>query len=271
MNTQTIIKNYLADLNITKNITNLEDISNLASAHLKRYFFGNPKILVGEEVPIDLESIYNNIVVNKRGGYCFEHNKLMYEVLKNLGFEVTQHLARILNNDIPKIPMTHRVTILHYQGEKYLVDVGVGFRSPSVIIKFDENNTSSIGHLNTEYKLSSNELGLYTLQRKEKGHYFNIYQFNLFDNIDADFEMGNFYCYGNPTSIWRNHLIMSCFTEDAIYSLHNNVYYRINSKQIDQIEITEVNQFIEIIQNELKANYSHEELTEIFEKHIKQK
>ncbi|QGM80117.1 arylamine N-acetyltransferase family protein [Otariodibacter oris] len=271
MDTQNIIQHYLADLNITKNITTLEDISDLALAHLKRYFFGNPKVLLAEDVPIDLESAYNNIVVNKRGGYCFEHNKLMYEVLKHFGFKVTQHLARILNNDIPKIPMTHRVTILHYQGEKYLVDVGVGFRSPSVIIKFDEKNPSSIGHLNTEYQLSYDNQGLYTLQRKEKDQYFNIYQFNLIENVDADFEMGNFYCYKNPKSIWRNHLIMSCFTNDAIHSLHNNVYYRMYSKHSEQITITEVNQFIEIIQNELKANYSREELIEIFEKYIKQK
>lgn len=103
MDTQQIVESYLQALNIDSDITTLEDISKLAEAHVKAYPFGNPKILLGESVPIDLEGIYNNLVVKGRGGYCFEHNKLMFETLKAKGFEVTEHLARVVNNEAPRL------------------------------------------------------------------------------------------------------------------------------------------------------------------------
>ena len=37
---------------------------------------------------LDTQDLYTKIVVCKRGGYCFELNKLFYELIKTLGFMV---------------------------------------------------------------------------------------------------------------------------------------------------------------------------------------
>lgn len=273
MDTQQTVESYLQALNIDSDITTLEDISKLAEAHVKAYPFGNPKILLGESVPIDLEGIYNNLVVKGRGGYCFEHNKLMYETLKLKGFEVNEHLARVVNNEAPRAPLTHRVTILYYQGDKYLVDVGVGFRSPSVVVKFGETDTPAISHLGIEYKVLpvDADKGVYTMQLMEKGKPFNAIQFNLIENIEADFQMGNFYSYMNPEGLWRNNLVVSCYSEKSINSLRNSDYFKIYAEQTEQIKVTELEQFINIMQNELKANYTRDELTRLFEDYVKAK
>lgn len=273
MDTQQIVESYLQALNIDSDISTLEDVSKLAEAHVKAYPFGNPKILLGESVPIDLEGIYNNLVVKGRGGYCFEHNKLMYETLKLKGFEVTEHLARVVNNEAPRAPLTHRVTLLYYQGDKYLVDVGVGFRSPSVVVKFGETDTPAISHLGIEYKVLpvDADKGVYTMQLMEKGKPFNATQFNLIENIEADFQMGNFYSYMNPEGLWRNNLVFSCYSEESINSLRNSDYFKIYADQTEQIKVTELEQFINIMQNELKANYTRDELTRLFEEYVKAK
>ncbi|PNK60715.1 arylamine N-acetyltransferase family protein [Psychrobacter sp. FDAARGOS_221] len=271
--TKRIIDHYLETLNIDPDLKTLEDISKLADAHLKAFAFGNPKILVGESVPIDLEGIYNNLVVNKRAGYCFEHNKLMYETLKLKGFEVTQHIARVVNNEAPRAPLTHRVTILYYEGETYLVDVGVGFRSPSVAVKFGDTNEPAVSHLGIPYKVLpvDADKGVYTMQLVEKGKPFNATQFNLIENVEADFQMGNFYSYMNPEGLWRNTLVVSCNTEDSINSLRNNAYFKIHADSTEQIEITEFDQFSDIMQNELKVNYTKQELAQLFEGYVKDK
>lgn len=276
MDKQQVVDNYLKALNINPNIKTLDDISKLADAHLKAYPFGNPKILLGESVPIDLEGIYNNLVVKGRGGYCFEHNKLMYETLKLKGFKVTEHLARVVNNEAPRAPLTHRVTILYYQGDTYLVDVGVGFRSPSVVVKLGSSEKSSepaISHLGIEYKVFpvDADKGVYTMQLMEKGKPFKATQFNLIENVEADFQMGNFYSYMNSEGLWRNHLVVSCNSENSINSLRNNVYFKIYAEQTEQIKVTELEQFINIMQNELKANYTRDELTRLFEEYVKAK
>ena len=273
IDTQQIVESYLQALNIDSDITTLEDISKLAEAHVKAYSFGNPKILLDESVPIDLEGIYNNLVVKGRGGYCFEHNKLMYETLKAKGFEVTEHLARVVNNEAPRAPLTHRVTLLYYQGDKYLVDVGVGFRSPSVVVKFGETDTPAISHLGIEYKVLpvNADKGVYTMQLTEKGKPFNATQFNLIENIEADFQMGNFYSYMNPEGLWRNNLVVSCYSEKSINSLRNSDYFKIYAEQTEQIKVTELEQFIDIMQNDLNANYTRDELTRLFEEYVKAK
>jgi len=273
VDTEQIVKDYLDTLNINQDIKSLEDISTLAKAHLQTYAFGNPKILLGESVPIDLESVYNNLVVNKRAGYCFEHNKLMYEVLKAKGFEVTQHLARVVNNQSPPtIPMTHRVTVLYYQGEQYLVDVGVGFRSPTVVIKIGDTEPT-LSHLGIEYNVLpvDADKNVYTMQLMEKNEPYNATAFDLIENIDADFEVGNFYCYMNPEGIWRNNLVVSCYGEDVIYSLRNTDYFKIYADHTEQVTITKLEHFIDIMQNELNVNYSRDELAQVFEGYVQHK
>lgn len=44
-------------------------------------FGGKPKIL-------SLEKIYNDMVVNKRGGFCYEQNGLLHWVLQEIGFKL---------------------------------------------------------------------------------------------------------------------------------------------------------------------------------------
>ncbi|QEY26907.1 arylamine N-acetyltransferase family protein [Neisseria zalophi] len=270
MDIQKIVDGYLKALNITDDIKTLEDVCQLAQAHLKAFCFGNAKILVGETVPIDIESVYNNLVVKRRGGYCFEQNKLMYEVLKAKGFEVGQHLARIVNNEKPRIPLTHRVTLLSYQGDTYVIDVGVGFRSPGVVLKLNAPQPM-MSHLGIQYHVFpvDEQRDIYTLQMIQKEEKFNISEFDLIANIDSDFEVSNFYCYMNPETIWRNHLIMSCLGDDAIYSLRDSSYFKIYDTHTEQIEIQEFKQFADIMQNELNAHYTRDELALLFNNYIK--
>ena len=117
-----IVKEYLNELNINYEIKTLNDITKLIKAHLKSFPFSSLKVLLKEEISLDLESIYKSIVVKKRGGYCFEHNKLMYEVLKELGFEYSSSVlpaknplygweefgkeTKKLSNGLFEIPMT---------------------------------------------------------------------------------------------------------------------------------------------------------------------
>ncbi|MCS4533197.1 arylamine N-acetyltransferase family protein [Neisseria montereyensis] len=270
MDIQKIAEGYLKALNITDDIKTLEDVCRLMRAHLKAFCFGNAKILVGETVPIDIESVYENLVVKKRGGYCFEQNKLIYEVLKAKGFEVSQHLARIVNNEKPRIPLTHRVTLLYYQGDTYVIDVGVGFRSPCVALKLNAPQPT-MSHLGIQYHALpvDEQKGIYMLQMIQKGEKFNINQFDLIENIDSDFEVSNFYCYMNPKTIWRNHLIISRLGDDVIYSLRDNRYFKIYDTHTERMEIKEFNQFANIMEKELNADYTQDELTILFDNYIK--
>ncbi|KAF9925756.1 hypothetical protein FBU30_004498 [Linnemannia zychae] len=88
-------------------------------------------------VDISLEGIYNRVVVQKRGGWCFSLNRLGFELLVELGFRAQTTIGRVCkprNHDDPLhfTSKGHRISIVRFLDEvngtdtKYLFDIGFG-------------------------------------------------------------------------------------------------------------------------------------------------
>lgn len=71
MKNQKIVKNYLDALKINNQIKTLEDITKLIKSHLRTFPFVSLKILLKEDIFLDLDSVYESLVVKKRGAYCW--------------------------------------------------------------------------------------------------------------------------------------------------------------------------------------------------------
>ena len=267
MTTQMIIKSYLEILNIQK-VESLEDITYLIQQHEKTFAFASLKVLLKEEISLDLVSIYESLVVKKRGGYCFEQNKLIYEALKYLGFDVQFFLARVVNNLEVDVPQTHRFTMLNYDNERYLIDVGIGFRSPNVPIKFNEKATYS--HLGLSYKILLNEDGTYNLLVDEHGQWFKATKFDLQPCNEADCEMGHFYSHQHPCAVFVNNLVISRIEQHCIYSLRNKDYIKIYENEFVKIPIENEEQFFHIIKEDFKVNFVNDELSYLYQTYIKE-
>ena len=85
-----------------------------------------------ENKPLDLspDALYEKIVMRRRGGYCFELNGLLTDMLRLMGFHATERFARFLLGE-EDVPMRrHRVTIVHMAEGDYLMDIGVGIIAP---------------------------------------------------------------------------------------------------------------------------------------------
>lgn len=261
MDNKKILIDYLERLNIDFEIKTLEDITKLIKAHLSKLPFSSLKVLLKEDISLDLNSVYENLVLKKRGGYCFEHNKLMYEVLKELGFDVEYFLARVVNNTENIPPQTHRFTVLTYEDEKYLIDVGIGFRSPSVPVKF---NQTSISHLNTPYKILQFEDNTYAMELVEKGKSFIATKFDLNRCYEADFEMGHFYSHRNPKAVFVNNIVLSIIHDEVIYSLVNNKFLKIYKDKTDEVEIKNNDEFEKILKNDFNSEFSSKEIETLY-------
>ena len=266
MKNKQIIKNYLDTLNIVYSIKTLEDITKLIKAHLRTYAFSSLKVLLKEDISLDLESIYENIVVKKRGGYCFEHNKLIYEVLKELGFDVTYYLARVVNNTDNIPPQTHRFTLLKLDNERYIIDVGIGFRTPSVPIKFGDE--SSISHLGVEYKIVEREDNIFSMQLTEKGKPFFATKFDLNRCYESDFEMGHFYSHKSPNAVFVNNFVISLIQDEVVYSIVNNKYLKTYKEKVEELEIKSTEQLAQIVKNDFNSNFTFEEIEFFYNKFI---
>src|SRR5690606_104383 len=76
----------------------LGTLQRIHSLHPKHLPFENLNPLLRIPVKLDLESLSQKMLKQRRGGYCFEHNLLLKAVLESIGFSVRGLAARVLWN-----------------------------------------------------------------------------------------------------------------------------------------------------------------------------
>src|SRR5689334_21848657 len=118
-------KAYLDRLHYTGTVsTNLDSLNVLHAAHLMTIPYENLSIMAGEPFALDEEALFNKMIVQRRGGFCYELNILFARLLRELGFRVDIAAARIFKVDGSIGPnFDHMVLIVHLE-EPWLVDVG---------------------------------------------------------------------------------------------------------------------------------------------------
>ncbi|GAA6016531.1 hypothetical protein JCM11491_002352 [Sporobolomyces phaffii] len=156
----------------------LELLRTLQSAHLVAVPFESTAVHVqnwhadhaeldlghGETVPL-ADAGFRHLVHLRRGGYCFLLNGAYPALLRALGFNVSECLARV--NMIRKDPATHRVdwealshqvSIVDWQGSgaRYLSDVGFGTGTAFPIPMRDGSEVASIPSTDV-YRLSQHD------------------------------------------------------------------------------------------------------------------
>ena len=139
MNTEQI-RAYLNRLEIPQlTRAGLTELNQLLFAQLTHIPFDSIDVWATGTCPsLQLYDIYNKIIVNGRGGYCFELNTLFRSLLNAVGFDAYQVAACILNPDGTPQPPAHNVILCNLDGIKYFLDVGYGGPVPYCALELRE-------------------------------------------------------------------------------------------------------------------------------------
>lgn len=117
----------------------------LTRAHLEHVPFEVLEMTEGHTEPsLEPEGLYEKIVVNGRGGYCFELNKLFYLLLTKLGFSCYPVGVRVLMGRPEPRPISHRGIVAAFGDEKWYCDVGFGGRGPKGILRLDDPDIQTL-------------------------------------------------------------------------------------------------------------------------------
>ncbi len=111
----------------------VESLARIQRAHVRSVPFENLSITgdpftadSGEGVTLSLPALYQKLVEDERGGYCFELNGLFGWLLAEGGFESDRIAARVLGEDgDARPPANHHAHIVTLD-QRYLVDAGLG-------------------------------------------------------------------------------------------------------------------------------------------------
>jgi N-hydroxyarylamine O-acetyltransferase len=161
------------------------------------------------------------LVESRRGGYCFEQNLLMHDVLVQLGYTVTPLAARVIAGvaeDAPPTPVTHRFTVVDLPEGSFIVDVGFGSKCPSHPITLAPDVETVTPH-NT-YRVIPYGIG-FELQFKMAGGWGGLYRFTNEPRYAADYELSNWYTSTHPNSRFVRNLIVTTVDETRRYNLLN--------------------------------------------------
>lgn len=170
-----------------------------------RHFLSVPyeNIDITEKKPImlDRESLFEKIVLKRRGGYCFELNGAFGALLCALGFTVTDCMARFLKGE-SAIPMRrHRVLKTECGDGLFLCDAGVGIISPIFPVRLDTNDVQQIG--GEQYKVTKDAFLGTVIHQCYKGAWDRFFAFTDEPQLDIDYIMPSFYCEKHPDSIFN--------------------------------------------------------------------
>jgi N-hydroxyarylamine O-acetyltransferase len=111
----------------------LATLRSLHRAHLYAVPFENLDVHHSKQaISLDIETLFDKVVRQRRGGFCYELNGLFAALLEAVGFDVTLLSARVRCQDGGFGPEFDHLVLLVRLEQPWLADVGFGesFREP---------------------------------------------------------------------------------------------------------------------------------------------
>lgn len=242
MTADPLLNRYLAHAEVEHGAPTMGLLEQLTRRHLERFAFASIGPQLGDALPLDADSLFERIVVRRRGGYCFEQNGLMFEILGELGFDTSMVLARVLVSGADHPPLTHRFTMVTLDDRRYLVDVGFGAACPPVPVLFDPSSPGD-----GRYRIAEGEAGEFHLQLATDDGWISLYRFDMVRYGPADAELGHFYSHRHPDAAFVNNLVAARILNDEVRSLQNLQLRITRSGDEEQIAVVDARQLRELL------------------------
>ncbi|MBS1518850.1 MAG: arylamine N-acetyltransferase [Bacteroidetes bacterium] len=242
-----MLKEYLNRINYT-GVVSPEHFTlfGIHRNHLLSIPFENLEIHFGKKIILNKDHLYNKIIKNKRGGYCYELNGMLYLLLKETGFKVKMISAQVnIGENADNIwsqEFSHMALIVTFgENENYLCDVGFGdnFIEP---LKFDINvsrkDPAGI------FRIIKGDGEYFNLQNSQDGIEFkNSYRFTVKEREWKDFEEMNIYQQTSENSHFTKNRICSIATVTGRISLSSTKLTITENGEKKITELTDENDF----------------------------
>jgi len=203
----------------------LATLQQLHACHPQAIPFENLDAWLGLPVSLEPERIFDKLVIQQRGGYCFEHNLLFRRVLQTLGFTV-QGLAARVRWQLPAnsaLPRTHMLLLVTIEGEHYIADVGFGGLTMTAPLALDSTEIQQSPHESFRITKEAQE---YVIHAELAGRWQPLYGFSLEAQTDADYLMANWFVSTHPQSRFVQQLIAARVAQDGRHALLNHRHQR---------------------------------------------
>lgn len=202
----------------------LQTLQALQLRHVCTFAFESLSTLMRVPVPIDLPSVEQKVLLDGRGGYCYELNQMFLALLQALGFDARGITGRVVMGGPPDAhtARTHRLSLVTLDGVRYISDVGFGGMVPSSPLQLDTEAVQATAH--EPYRLTFDGQGNYTLWAQVGEEWRGLYVFDLQAQAAIDYEIGNWYVSTHPDSPFVGQLKVARLAPGKRHTLNNANY-----------------------------------------------
>jgi N-hydroxyarylamine O-acetyltransferase len=198
-------------------------VQTLVARHSAAIPFENLDVLLKRPIRLDLPSLYAKLVGKRRGGYCFEHNLLLLDVLRRIRFSAVGLAARVQwGRPAGTIgPRAHMLLRVDLAEGPYLADVGFGGPAPTAPLALQTGNEQATPHGSFRLVAAGGE---FDLEARLGEQWASLYRFSPQEQMAVDYEVANWFTSTHPNSLFVNHLIAARLDPMARYTLFNNKF-----------------------------------------------
>lgn len=201
---------------------NGETLTALHRAHIGAFPFENLDLILGRGIEVDLGSVQDKLVADRRGGYCYEHGVLFGAVLARVGFAVDRLLARIGGDEQRPRPRTHMALRVAGEGGEWLADVGFGdgLLDPLPWDSSGQTHRQGNGWL---YQLLATAPGAWQVRQVQGDRATVLYSFTEEPQHFSDVVMSNHFTSTHPGSPFVGQLVAMRKTPHEIRRLRDRL------------------------------------------------
>ncbi len=219
-----------------------ETLRELHRAHMLAVPFENLDIHTGREIVLDEQRLYDKVVGQRRGGFCYELNGAFGGLLRELGFNVKKLAAGVGRADGSFGPLFDHMALLIEIDEPWLADVGFGegFREP---LRLDDEGEQAQAFGAYRIRRDGEQR---ILERRNGGEWQPEYRFTLQPYEFGDYAEMCRYHQTSPLSHFTQNRICSLATTTGRITLSNTRLIttvgddRSERELVDESEITVV-------------------------------
>ena len=170
----------------------------------------------GAEPSLAIEELFDKVVRQQRGGYCFELNALLLAFLKQLGYDAWAVSCRIVRGRDFAPPMLHRAILVRLGETVYYCDVGYGGPQPAGPVPLGGERVIC----GERFLVDRRETGWWGLDRyTSRGERERVIEFMELPLPESYFIPYNYYCSRNPSSLFFKRRVLNLRTASGSLAL----------------------------------------------------
>jgi Arylamine N-acetyltransferase len=195
---------------------------------------------------LEEEDLYNKIVVNRRGGYCFELNTSLHNLLLAMGFDAYPVVVRIIMGPGPARPYAHKGVVARAEGKLWYCDVGFGGPGPKGVVEMSDREQEITGGV---YRCVFPE-DYCEILHKDGEEWPVLFRFPMHPIEPCDFIPLNFYIGGQPNFGFRAWRTVNLTLPNGSKALSGKHYTRRIDGQITERDVETPQELEDLLRDE---------------------